>query len=369
MTIGLFNNLFEPYARGGAEIITRRLAEELSLAGENIFLITTRPTGAAAKLDQEKQTAADSKFPIYYLDSHFYNLAEHNSAWRLAWQINNLFSLSKRRQIKKILQAEKPEIVITHNLMGLGGLTTRLLKKLKIKQRHYLHDLQLLHPSGLMFFGQEKKISAWPAKIYQRLTRFLYDSPEKIISPSAWLLEEHRRRGFFKNSAKEVKPFNQLSNLDNSTPNISQAPNRRLNEARTFLFVGQIETHKGIFLLINAFQQLPGSKFQLLIVGDGHKLAEAKHAAASDERIKFLGRLAEADLKNILIQADCLVVPSLCYENSPTIIYAAQAAGRTVIATALGGIPEIVRDKNYLFTPRSAADLLAKLQAFLENKR
>jgi len=357
MAIGLMNNLFTPYQRGGAEVVTQRLAAELIAQGERVFLITTRPKGTGRKLDQEAETAARLKCPIYYLDSKFRHLAQYSSGQRLIWQISNLFNCRKYQQIKKILQAEKPELVITHNLMGLGLLIPKLLKNLHIRQKHYLHDIQLLYPSGLMLYGQEKKMSSWPARLYQALARRLISSPETVISPSAWLLAEHEKRGFFTGSKKEIQPFKRPVDY---IPRTASATGKK-----TWLFVGQIEIHKGIFFLLETFKKITEPTVRLIIVGDGQKLAEAKKIAAPDKRIDFLGRLNELELKQIIAQADCLVVPSLCYENSPTIIYEAQAAGCPVVAANLGGIPEIVNDKRYLFQPNNQADLLEKLNYFL----
>ena len=73
-----------------------------------------------------------------------------------------------------------------------------LIKILKIKHVHILHDIQLIHPSGLMFYGQEEKIEKWSIKIYLKITRFLFSSPDYVISPSKWLLHMHDKNNFFK---------------------------------------------------------------------------------------------------------------------------------------------------------------------------
>lgn len=376
MPIGLFNNLYEPYHRGGAEVIVNKMATKLIAAGQKVFIVTTRPQEKAKQKELEKDITNRSNYNIYYLNSSFYNLAQHPPLWRLIWQISNLFNIRKYWQIKKILLKEKPELVITHNLMGLSFLVPHLLKKLKIKQQHFLHDIQLLHPSGLMLYGQEKKISTWPAKIYQILTRLLFASPAKIISPSSWLLKEHEQRGFFKNSLREIQPFSWLENITTDEPSVNiQSKTNPLQDEHfaekkvklpspIFLFVGQIESHKGILLLISAFKKIPQASAQLIIVGDGHELPAAQEAASDDLRIKFMGRLNGDDLKKVMASADCLVVPSLCYENSPTIIYEAQNAGLKIIAAALGGIPEIISDPNRLFKAGDEFDLLEKLKNF-----
>lgn len=319
---------------------------DLAAQGHTVFLITTKPP--------RTEKSIEKKFKIYYLNSRYYNLAKIPWFFRFFWHLSNLSAFKKGRLIKKILIQEKPDLVITHNLMGLGLNLPWIIKKAKIRQEHFLHDVQLLHPSGLMMFGREKKINTWFARVYQIINCFYFSSVAKVISPSRWLLDEHLKRGFFKNSEKEIRPLKQLKGLP-----IQKALKPGANN---FLFVGQIETHKGIFLLLDAFKKLAKAEVTLTIVGDGQKLLAAKKMAASDERIKFLGRLSSEETKKIMLASDYLIVPSLCYENSPTIIYEARILGLPVLASNLGGIPEIIGPNDYLFAPGDERDLMEKIE-------
>ncbi|MBU0661691.1 glycosyltransferase, partial [Patescibacteria group bacterium] len=119
-----------------------------------------------------------------------------------------------------------------------------------------------------------------------------------------------------------------------------------------FIYIGQIEKHKGILFLIKTFYQLPVTSYQLLIVGNGSQLNNAKALAEPNPRIKFHPWQSKEKDRKFLKQADYLIVPSLCYENSPTVIFEALKVGTPVIASNLGGIPELIQDRinGYLFT-------------------
>lgn len=335
MKIGVLNNLYEPFNRGGAEKITAALIGDLQAQGQEVFLITTKPPKTPAPI------ALGLK--IYHLNSSYYNLSGWPLWQRFFWQAANIFSFRSARQIKKILRQEKPDLIITHNLMGLGFLAPRIIKNLKIRHEHFLHDIQLLHPSGLMFYGQEKKIDSLAARLYQALTRCLFASPAQVTSPSQWLLGQYQQRGFFRKSELIVKPFKRSKNQPADKSG-------RKNFGRTFLFVGQMVKHKGIFLLIKAFKELDDSQARLSMVGNGADLNEAKKLAENDGRINFFPWSEETESQQ-MAGSDFLVVPSLCYENSPTVIYKAQAVGLPVIASDLGGIPEIVGQADFLFKP------------------
>ncbi len=348
------HNLYGKYSRGGAETAVELMANNYQAAGHKVFLITT-----CSKNNRPKQTTINQEeknnFKIYYLSSEFYNLNKHSQFYRALWQIGNIFSFKKNREIKKILKAEKPDLIITHNLMGLGFSVPKILQKLNLRQEHFLHDVQLIHPSGLIIFGQEQKINTPATKIYQALTRALFASPAKIISPSRWLMDMHAQRGFFKNSEIEIRPF--------IWPSINASKINRNKPAKNFLFIGQIEKQKGIFLLINAFKKINNPELTLTIAirGGGASLAKARTEAQNDRRIKFFGPLSYEEADKIKLASDCLIVPSLCYENSPTTIYGARTIDLPVIAANIGGIPEIVGQQDKLFRPGDEDDLRKKI--------
>jgi len=343
MKIGLLHNLTGSWSRGGAETIVERQAMELSAQGHQIFLISTRP--------RKTSEPVDDLWPTYYLPSYFYNLNKLPTVLRLFWHALNFLAYQKYRKILKILKTEKPDLIITHNLMGLGWLAPLAIRRLKIKQEHYLHDLQLLHPSGLLIWGKEKKLNSCLARFYRYLTRQLIASPEKIISPSNWLLTLHQQYHFFPNSQTTVKKFFWPTTIIPTKTKMPTTPH--------FLFIGQIEKQKGVFLLLEAFQKLTDQNLTLTLAirGGGDQLALAKKVAAPDKRINFLGPLSYLETEKIKAEADYLIVPSLCYENSPTVIYGAHASGLCVIAAAIGGIPELLKPGDYSFIPGSVEDL------------
>jgi glycosyltransferase involved in cell wall biosynthesis len=365
MKIILINNLYAPWARGGAERIVEKTVEGLEKQGHEVFVIATAPTG--------------SRTPkVCYLKSIFYNLEKYSLATRFFWHLWDIFNLINYFKIKNILQEEKPDLVITHNLQGIGYLIPGLLRRMKIKHIHTLHDIQLLHPSGLMFWGKEKLLNSQHAKIYQALSRFLFGSPAAIISPSQWLLAEHEKRGFFINSKKIVlpncffaghSPSRVLGINSGGNPELSHKnPDSRLhgNDKIKFLYVGQIEEHKGVKLLVEAFLKFlveNNSLVELIIIGNGSQLEEIKKIAGENKQIKILGRKNENEVVESMSSADCLVVPSLCYENSPTVIYEAIAAGLPVIGAKIGGITELLEAAGgILFEPGNQAGLTEKIK-------
>ncbi|MFA6513747.1 MAG: glycosyltransferase [Patescibacteria group bacterium] len=349
MKICLLNNLYKPYNHGGAEKVVQAIIARKKSEGHEVILISTKPKYPALDLNEDCKT--------FYIKSDFYNLDKKSICARFVWHLNDLISTRKYSEISKILKTEKPDLIVTHNLMGLGLRVIQAIKRTGIKHHHFLHDIQLLHPSGLMMSGKEKKVDSLLAKIYQFITKVIVNSPELIISPSNWLLNEHKKRGFFSNSKKEIKKLENILELDPP-----QIDNQAINKQnKKLLFVGQIEEHKGILFLIKAFRDRASSEATLAIAGDGSKLKEALALAQGDNRIVFLGRLEKKILKETMIGSDILIVPSLCYENYPLVILEAKAVGLKVIASNIGGIPEMVDNNDSLFIPGDANDLFEKI--------
>lgn len=356
MKIGLAHNLYKPYAKGGAEKVVVKMTADFLNKGHEVFIISTEPKKRSSKKDiSEANSDGAKKEKLYFIPSSYYDLGDKAKFFRLFWHLGNFCNPKRRIRIEKILDIEKPDLFITHNLVGVGFFLVSILKKRKIRHEHFIHDIQLLHPSGLMFSGEEKLIESKPAKIYQNLTRNIFKDVAKVISPSSWLLNEHLKKGFFGKSETEIRPLQELSEIKIRSKQEQDSKNGK------FLFVGQIEKHKGVLFLINTFKKIEKPNISLTLIGNGKDFEQAKKLAASDKRINFLGRVESDIIKTEMEKAGALIVPSLCYENSPNVIYEARVQGLPVIASRLGGIPEIIANQELLFTTGDANDLSKKL--------
>lgn len=127
--------------------------------------------------------------------------------------------------------------------------------------------------------------------------------------------------------------------------------------AKLAVTVSVLRAAKGVEVLLEAVERVPGVYF--LIVGDGPKRAEWQALALSNgtaERVRWAGY--RSDVETILAGCDLFVHPSLD-DAFPTVLLEAMAAGLPVVASRVGGIPEIVEDgvTGILFPPGDAAAL------------
>ena len=330
----------------------------LRRSGHSVVVITTHPNKEAS-FSEENSVKIYRFRPLnlfYYTDASKYNFV-----LRLIWQVINLYNFKASKVVKEILIREKPELVITHNLMGISFLLPKLIKKLEIKHFHVLHDVQLSVPSGLILHGKENSLMVKGpfANIYTSICRRLFASPDVVISPSKWLLHFYEKKSFFANSHKVV--------IRNPVDSVLKKKFERQKNSE-YVFVGQLEKHKGIKWLVNFWQEKP-QKGKLHIVGDG-SLGKSDLKRGN---VQLHGRLIKEQLEKVFAQASYLIVPSLCYENSPTVISIAYAYGLPVIVADVGGAGELVEPERtgWLFQAKdksSLSQVLAKVDSVSEEE-
>jgi len=138
-------------------------------------------------------------------------------------------------------------------------------------------------------------------------------------------------------------------------------------DARIVVFVGQLVPIKGVDLLVEAWDRLCrrggiGDADRLVIIGDGKCRADLEHrvnAAGISARVRFLGAIPQDEVSRWLAAASLLCLPSH-NEGTPNVVVEALASGIPVVATRVGGVPEIVLDGvNGLLLPPGDSGALA----------
>jgi glycosyltransferase involved in cell wall biosynthesis len=139
---------------------------------------------------------------------------------------------------------------------------------------------------------------------------------------------------------------------------------------KVILFVGRLETEKGLAELVQAFEELRARRsdpISLVLVGDGSLGPSLAKQTASDSQIVFAGNRPPPEVAQFLAAADVLALPSWA-EGTPNVVLEALAAGRPVVATRVGGIPDVVDHERtgLLVPPRDVPALAAALADALD---
>lgn len=368
MKIGIFSNFYPPATRGGAELIAQRIADELSRRGHRVFVLSTMPFLGVASLTPkcfEDHVARIYRFfPLNLY--HLFFAHRYSFFWRLLWHVIDLFGPFPHKLVDRLLHTEKPDVVLTHNLVGLGVSSARRIQKLGIRHIHTLHDVQLSIPSGVLMLGEEKRWlnHGWPRRLYEHCAKRSIGTPNVVISPTKFLAQFYAERGFFQKMSVRILP--------NCSPKLLNAAVRSAshqNKPIRFLFVGQLEPHKGVKLLLDATERLSFS-CELHFAGDGSCSTLVTQRIEQNKKIFTHGFISLEHLKKLIAESDAVIIPSVCYENSPTVIYEAFQIGTPVIASRIGGIPEIIQDavNGLLIEPGNIDSLMHAMNQIAQNR-
>jgi len=127
--------------------------------------------------------------------------------------------------------------------------------------------------------------------------------------------------------------------------------------------VARLEKVKGIEYLIKAMKELKIKDSKLLIIGEGSERKNLENLVRErglENKVKFLGQIENEKVPQYLAIGDCFVLPSL-KEGFGIAILEAQAVGLPVIATNVGGIPDIIKDgKTGILVPARNPEAIAK---------
>jgi glycosyltransferase involved in cell wall biosynthesis len=218
------------------------------------------------------------------------------------------------------------------------------------------------HTPVAMTLHDDSLLSAHP--IIRKLNRSLVNRIGLVISPTHYVLNHHLQLGFFRQATQQILPYG-LEPLQAQLPSPSGGgQGGGLKPTFDILFMGRVQRNAGIEVLVRAFRGLPDPSLRLHVAGTGPSLDACKALAQADDRIRFYGPVG-SELRGTLIEnADCTVVPSLWPDNYPMSIEEAFQSGPVVIASRIGGIPEMVRDgvNGLLVEPGHEAGIAAAIE-------
>ena len=133
-------------------------------------------------------------------------------------------------------------------------------------------------------------------------------------------------------------------------------------DAEVVLYVGRLVPEKGLRELVHATRRLLATRprARVVLVGDGPLYAELAATLAAEPALplQLAGSQAPAEVARWMVASDLVTLPSYS-EGHPNVLVEALACGRPVVATPVGGIPEVVDAASGLLVPARDADALA----------
>ncbi|MEI2472842.1 glycosyltransferase, partial [Peribacillus frigoritolerans] len=326
----IVNSYYAPNVIGGAEICTQALAENLV----NKYEVHVLSVGMHRNkiISEVINGVTVHRLP----NTNIYSpLAKKSrtTLLKLIWHINNLFNPINTMMISNFIKKLNPILISTQNLIGIGTGIWKIANKLSIPVIHTIHDNSLIEPT------KNNYVNYFCETINKRRGRLL----SGVSGVSDFILTEHKSNGFFMGITSKV------------IYNVSRAPsyknlNKDKNNELVLGYFGSLEESKGINLLLHSLKGLDKKLVkELIICGEGSYEDIVKAEALRDQRIKYYGRLPSDEVYKKMSVCDVVVVPSKNKEAFGMVIIEAYRQGVPVIASAVGGIVEIIYSKDYLF--------------------
>ena len=214
-----------------------------------------------------------------------------------------------------------------------------------------------------------------PSSLYYKLEKETYLESELVVCVSEDMNEkvkvmtDGKARTFTFYSGVDTEKFQPV-------PEIRDTFRRKLGYAETdcvFLFVGRITREKGIYELLEAFASISKEKesLKLMLVGPIFERSRFKKKVLQlgiTHQIKTIGGVGHDDIPGYMNAADVFAFPSWM-EGLPNVVMEACSCELPVIASRVGGIPEIIEDEvsGFLVSPRCPEELAEKMEYLIDS--
>jgi glycosyltransferase involved in cell wall biosynthesis len=289
------------------------------------------------------------------------------------------YSISSRKQIKKIINNFRPDIIHIHNwfpLLSPSIIWAANAERIPVVQT--LHNYRMLCANALLYregavctnclgksfpidgivhgcYRNSHAVSAivTAAYAFHRLIR-TWDRVNLFIAVSGFE-REILVRGGLPALKVVVKPH-----FVGSSP-----LNTEIHTDDVALYVGRLSLEKGIRTLLSAWNS-GKIQLRLKIIGDGPLADEVRSCAASNQQVEYLGSRPSDDVYREMAKAKFLVWPSECYETFGRTMVEAFSQGTPVLAADIGCVRELVEEgaTGYFFPHGNVDALVAGTHRF-----
>ena len=293
---------------------------------------------------------------------------------KAALMLSTTWNLQAYAELRRLIRAERPEVVHCHNLLPLISPAAYYACRAEgVPVVQTLHNFRLRCPAGTLF-RQQAACQDCAGALGRAVMRGCYRNSRIQTAAVALMLGTHRALGTWRHAVDAYSVPSRFClermvaggvprhKIDLRPNFLLDDPGPRNGGGEYAVFVGRLCVEKGIRQLLWAWRRL--RRIPLVIVGDGPLRGEAEKYIDRKgmENVRFTGALSATETLARMKGARFLVFPSVGYETFGMTVLEAAACGVATVATRLGAIPELVDEgkMGLLFDPHNTDEFVEK---------
>lgn len=330
---------------GGAEMMIARLKAGLENEGHQVRILAGNERGDGKNI----------------ADTTFLSFRGNDPLLRMMYMFNPFAIFALKRE----LDTFKPDIVHLHSVSKASPFIFSLLKDypavLTMHDHTYfdptrIQDIPHMETCGKTlsdYFIHQPSFRYFMEKIRFFFLRRFAKNVDLVFTCS----------NFYGLCASSSGIFRDIRTLHNGIRLPAPSP---ISDKKEILFVGRLSEEKGVLVLIKAVSRLKAKHpdLKLKIVGSGHLRKEIRRQIREmdiEDKVQMLGFKSYEDIIGAYHDSSLVAVPSIYPDNLPTVCIEAMGAGRPLIGSRIGGIPELIDDgKTGILVEPGDAEALAK---------
>lgn len=360
MRILIVSGLYDPYIKGGAEVMAATLARGMVQGGHFVGVATTHEGNGI--LTENRDGVEIRRYGIKNSYWHFTH-DKASAIKRMLWHWRDMFNAQAGLDIKDAVESLRPDVAICHNLTGFSVSAWKVLSDLGVPVVQVLHDYYTLCPRSTLFKkGRNCQTRCLSCRAFRVGHSAASTAVTGVIAVSRAMLGLHEQYGMFTSVPIKRVIYNARA-MD--IPERIRHP----GDGLVFGFIGALVPEKGVGLLIDAFKQFFAEfpQARLLVAGEGEAnyVTSLKQSVAALP-VEFVGRVNASDFYARLAVS---IVPSVWNDPLPGVVFEALAHGVPVVGARQGGIPEMVRhnENGLIFSTDNVGGLVDVLRQLASN--
>jgi glycosyltransferase involved in cell wall biosynthesis len=358
MKIAIINSFYLPDEIGGAEKSVRYIAEALASKGHQVCVICLSKSPRAEELNNVHVT----RLPIRNIYLPTVDITNRVGLMKALWHGVDSYNVFSRHDLHFALKELKPDLIFTNNLSGFSVSAWSAARSFNLPIVHTIRDFYLLCPKGTMLADKQACVApCYKCQVFSYTKRRCTKLVSHVVGISKFILDQHVKYNYFPGISASVIP---------NPYDAPESPYRSPQDNLVMGYIGRLAPEKGLEILLGAFRNAIShtAQLKLIVAGEGNEeYVDLLRQLAQGLPVEFVGRVQP---ERFFPEIDVTIVPSLWEEPLGRVVIESMAFGKPVIATPMGGIPELIgEDQGFLTVDASLESLSSVFQHKLASLR